>query len=141
MIRTDDLRQRAYSQASDRHRAITSNFGDSLTLAGIPPDVFRYRLGNRSALDWVIDQYQVKQITGPGGDRASDPNWPDDLEYIVRLVAQVVRVSMETVALVDRLPPLPEPALAPVRQHSSAWAKFQALLTTCWVSVLISDQS
>jgi predicted helicase len=28
----------------------------SLTLAGIPPETFQYRLGNRSALDWVIDQ-------------------------------------------------------------------------------------
>ena len=32
---------------------------DSLTLAGIPPEVFGYRLGNRSALHWIIDQYQV----------------------------------------------------------------------------------
>ena len=34
---------------------------DSLTLAGIPPEVFDYRLGNRSALEWVIDQYQVSE--------------------------------------------------------------------------------
>jgi predicted helicase len=34
---------------------------DSLTLAGIPPEVFAYRLGNRSALDWVIDQYRVSE--------------------------------------------------------------------------------
>lgn len=85
---------------------------DSLTLAGIPPAVLRYRLGNRSALDWVIDQYQVKQITGPGGDRVSDPNRDDDPEYIVRLVGQVVRVSIETVALIDGLPPWPEPPLS-----------------------------
>ena len=31
----------------------------SLTLSGIPPEAFDYRLGNRSALEWVIDQYQV----------------------------------------------------------------------------------
>src|SRR5207248_1724633 len=31
----------------------------SLTLARIPPEAFEYRLGNRSALEWVIDQYQV----------------------------------------------------------------------------------
>jgi predicted helicase len=30
----------------------------------------------------------------------SDPNWEDDPEYIVRLVGQVVRVSMETVKIV-----------------------------------------
>jgi predicted helicase len=89
---------------------LRSQQGISLTLASIPPEVSHYRLGNRSALDWVIDQYQVKPITGPGGDRVSDPNRPDDPEYIVRLVGQVVRVSVETMALVDGLPPWPEVA-------------------------------
>jgi predicted helicase len=75
---------------------------DSLTLAGIPPEVFRYRLGNRSALEWVIDQYQVSEDK-PSGIR-SDPNRADDPQYIVRLVGQVVRVSVETVGIVTRLP-------------------------------------
>jgi predicted helicase len=75
---------------------------DSLTLAGIPPEVFDYRLGNRSALDWVIDQYRVK--TDKRSGIVSDPNQPDDPEYIVRLVRQVVRVSVETVQLVNSLP-------------------------------------
>ena len=35
---------------------------DSLTLSGIPAEAFEYRLGNRSALDWVIDQYQYSAI-------------------------------------------------------------------------------
>ena len=84
---------------------------DSLTLAGIPPEVFRYRLGNRSALEWVIDQYQVSEDKRSG--IKSDPNRDDDPEYIVRLVGQVVRVSMETVALIDKLPPWPDsPATA-----------------------------
>ncbi len=70
---------------------------DSLTLAGIPPEVFDYRLGNRSALEWVIDQYQVSRGQAQSGIR-SDPNRADDPQYIVRLVGQVVRVSVETVA-------------------------------------------
>src|SRR5262249_13522246 len=44
----------------------------SLTLSGIPPETFQYRLGNRSALEWVIDQYQVKQDKRSG--IRSDPN-------------------------------------------------------------------
>ena len=68
---------------------------ESLTLAGIPPEVFDYRLGNRSALEWVIDQYQVSEDKRSG--IRSDPNRADDPEYIVRLVGQVVRVSVETV--------------------------------------------
>ena len=75
---------------------------DSLTLAGIPPEVFEYRLGNRSAIEWVIDQYRVKEDKRSG--IRSDPNNPDDPEYIVRLVGQVVRVSVETVKIVAALP-------------------------------------
>ena len=75
---------------------------DSLTLGGIPPEVFGYRLGNRSALEWVVDQYRVK--TDKRSGITSDPNRRDDPEYIVRLVGQVVRVSLETVALVRGLP-------------------------------------
>jgi predicted helicase len=75
---------------------------ESLALAGIPPETFRYRLGNRSALDWVIDQYRITENKRSG--IRSDPNRPDDEEYIVRLVGQVVRVSVETVKIVEHLP-------------------------------------
>jgi len=74
----------------------------SLTLGGIPPETFQYRLGNRSALDWVIDQYQIYEDKRSG--IRSDPNREDDKEYIVRLVGQVVRVSVETVRTVNGLP-------------------------------------
>lgn len=75
---------------------------DSLTLSRIPKEVFDYRLGNRSALDWVIDQYQV--CTDKRSGITSDPNRAADPEYIVRLVAQVIRVSLETVKIVASLP-------------------------------------
>ena len=65
-----------------------------------------YRLGNRSALDWVIDQYRVERDTA--GEITSDPNRADDEEYIVRLVGQVVTVSVETMKLVAALPALDE---------------------------------
>jgi predicted helicase len=71
---------------------------ESLTLAGIPPETFEYRLGSRSALEWIVDQYQVK------GE--SDPNREDDSGYIVRLVGQVVLVSVATVEIVKGSPSL-----------------------------------
>ena len=74
----------------------------SLTLSGIPPETYQYRLGNRSALEWVIDQYQVKEDKRT--HIRSDPNREDDDQYIVRLVGQVIRVSLETVKLVAALP-------------------------------------
>src|SRR5258706_5228757 len=74
---------------------------ECLTLAGIPQECFSYRLGNRSALEWVIDQYQVSVDKRSG--IVSDPNSLEDEEYIVRLVGRVVTVSVETVGLVGEL--------------------------------------
>jgi predicted helicase len=77
-------------------------YNEFLTLEGIPPEVFDYRLGNRSALDWVIDQYQVSTDKPSGIE--NDPNRPDDEQYIVRLIGQVITVSLETLKIVNSLP-------------------------------------
>ena len=75
---------------------------ETLTLAGIPREVFDYRLGNRSALEWVVDQYRVKKDKRSG--ITHDPNaFSDDPKYIVDLVEKVVRVSLETVKIVEGL--------------------------------------
>jgi predicted helicase len=50
----------------------------------------------------VIDQYQVS--TDKRSGIVTDPNRKDDPEYIVKLVGQVVRVSVETVHIVAGLP-------------------------------------
>jgi predicted helicase len=59
-------------------------YNDFLTLTGIPSEALEYRLGNRSALDWIIDQYQVS--TDKRSGITNDPNRLDDEEYIVRLI-------------------------------------------------------
>jgi len=58
-------------------------------------------LGNRSALEWVIDQYRVK--TDKRSGIVNDPNNPEDEEAILRLVEQVVWVSVATVARVKQI--------------------------------------
>ena len=79
-------------------------YNDFLTLDGIPAKAFDYRLGNRSALEWVIDQYRVK--TDKRSGILNDPNRADDPEYIVRLIGKVIAVSLETVEIVEELPVL-----------------------------------
>ena len=76
-------------------------YNDFLTLSGIPPEVFEYRRGNRSALEWIIDQYQVS--TDKRSGITNDPNRADDPQYIVRLIGQVITISLETVKLVESL--------------------------------------
>ena len=75
---------------------------DALTLKGIPPETYEYRLGNRSALEWVIDQYQVS--TDKRSGITNDPNRGEDREYILRLLGQVISVSLETVKIVRAMP-------------------------------------
>jgi predicted helicase len=72
-----------------------------LNFSGIPPETYDYRLGNRSALEWVVDQYRVSTDARSG--IVNDPNREDDPQYIVRLVGQVMTVSIETVKLVKEL--------------------------------------
>ncbi|HEX5105130.1 MAG TPA: type ISP restriction/modification enzyme [Pirellulaceae bacterium] len=64
----------------------------SLTLAGIPPEVFDYRLGNRSALGWVIEQYQVS--TDKRSGITSDPTpWSKLAASLTRSSASAWRRS------------------------------------------------
>ena len=68
----------------------------------IPSEVFNYRLGNRSALEWVVDQYRIKVDKRSG--IVNNPNRAEDPEYILRLIGQVITVSLETVKIVSELP-------------------------------------
>ena len=79
-------------------------YNDFLTLDGIPSEVYDYRLGNRSALEWVIDQYRVK--TDKRSGIVNDPNRADEPRYIVDLIHRVITVSLKTVEIVTGLPPL-----------------------------------
>ena len=83
-------------------------YNDFLTLDGIPAKAFDYRLGNRSALEWVIDQYRVK--TDKRSCIVNDPNRADDPRYIVNLIGKVIAVSLETVEIVEGLTDLGLPS-------------------------------
>ena len=65
-------------------------------------------LGSRSAIEWIIDRYQVK--TDKASGIVNDPNdWSrevGDPRYILDLLARIVTVSLETMQIVDNLPPL-----------------------------------
>jgi predicted helicase len=76
-------------------------YNQFLTPSGIPPKTYEYRLGTRSALEWITDQYQVS--TDKRSGITNDLNREDDPTYILRLIGQVITVSVETVSLVRSL--------------------------------------
>ncbi|MFW5471615.1 DEAD/DEAH box helicase [Knoellia sp. CPCC 206435] len=83
-------------------------YNSAITLSGIPEEAHRYMLGSRSAIEWIIDRYQVK--TDKASGIVNDPNdWSrevSDPRYIIDLLARIVTVSLETMAIVDALPGL-----------------------------------
>ena len=99
------------SYAGSRPNLDTSRiiFNSTITLAGIPSEAHEYRLGSRSALDWLVDRYQVRTDSKSG--ITNNPNdWAtehDDPRYILDLVKRVTTVSVETVKIVKALPELP----------------------------------
>ena len=81
-------------------------YNGHLTLKGIPEEANEYQVNGRSALEWVIDRYQVKpdkdsNITNDPNDYCRAVNDP---RYIVDLIKRLVTVSLETQKLVGTLP-------------------------------------
>jgi predicted helicase len=73
-------------------------------LAGIPSEAWQYRLGNRSALDWVLDQHKERRPKDPTIREKFDTyRFADHKERVITLLARVARVSVETVRLVEAL--------------------------------------
>ena len=82
-------------------------YNSNITLSGIPLEAYDYVVNGRSALEWIMDRYQFTK--DKDSHITNDPNgWSDDPRYILDLVKRIVRVSVETMKIVDGLPPLEE---------------------------------
>ncbi len=83
-------------------------YNPHVTVSGIPEEAHRYMLGSRSALEWILDRYRV--TTDKASGIVNDPNdWSREVgkpRYILDLIGRVTTVSVETVRIVDALPPL-----------------------------------
>jgi predicted helicase len=84
--------------SKDKTQLIYNNF---LTLKGIPKPAFDYKLGNRSALDWIIDQYRVKVDKRSG--IVNNPNRKEDEYYIIELFKKIITVSLENQRIVEKI--------------------------------------
>lgn len=70
------------------------------TLSGIPPEAWTYTLGNRSALEWILDQYKEKKPKDPTIREKFDTyRFVDYKEQVIDLLLRVTTVSVRTVAI------------------------------------------
>ena len=78
---------------------------DSETQLGeVPKAAFAYRLGNRSALDWILDQHKEKTPKDPTiREKFNTYRFADHKERVIDLLARVTRVSVETMEIVEAM--------------------------------------
>ena len=83
-------------------------YNNHLVLQNIPLEAYNYVVNGRSAIEWIIDRYQVK--IDKDSQIKNDPNqWSDDPNYIIKLLKKVVTVSVESVKIIESLPELEKP--------------------------------
>lgn len=86
----------------DRSVIICNN---NITISNIPEKAYQYIVNGKSAIEWIIDQYRVK--TDKKSGITDDPNeYSDDPKYIFNLLLRIINVSVQTVDLINQLPPL-----------------------------------
>ena len=74
------------------------------TLSGIPREAWAYTLGNRSALEWILDQYKESKPKDPTIREKFDTyRFADYKEKVIDLLMRVTTVSIRTVAIVNAM--------------------------------------
>ncbi len=82
----------------------TITLDSETTLSGIPPEAWAYMLGNRSALDWILDQHKEKTPKDPTiREKFNTYRFADHKEKVVDLLTRVTRVALETMEIVEAM--------------------------------------
>ena len=74
-------------------------------LHGIPPEAWNYKLGNRCALEWVLDQYKEKKAKDPTiREKFNTYRFADYKEHVIDLLMRVTTVSVKTQSIIAQMP-------------------------------------
>jgi len=79
---------------------------DELTaLHDVPPEAWDYRLGHRSALEWILEEYKETTPRDPTiREKFNTYRFADHKETVIDLLMRVCRVSVETVKIISVMP-------------------------------------
>ena len=82
-------------------------------MTGIPPEAWEYKLGNRSALEWVLDQYKEKKPSDPTiAEKFNTYKFSDHKDHVIDLLQRVCTVSVETMKIVREMEEEHDPVIA-----------------------------
>ncbi len=77
---------------------------EATTLMGIPAVVWEYKLGNRSALEWVLDQYKETKPKDPTiAEKFNTYKFSDYKMHVIELLKKVCTVSVETMNIIQSM--------------------------------------
>ncbi len=98
-----NMRHPGKGQDKDRSRIV---YNDHITVRGIPIEAYDYMVNGKSAIAWVMERQRVK--TDSASQIVNDANryaleTMQDPAYPLRLLAQVITVSLETIRIVETL--------------------------------------
>ncbi len=81
-------------------------YNGNITISGIPSKAYEYVVNGKSAIDWIIERYQIS-VDAKSGIK-NDPNdWAKEVDnprYILDLLLSIINVSVQTVDIVASLP-------------------------------------
>jgi predicted helicase len=88
---------------ADRENGIIE-LDEQTTLTGVPKEAWEYKLGNRSALEWVLEQYKEYKPSDPTiAEKFDTYCFADYKEKVVDLLKQVCAVSVKTVEIIKQM--------------------------------------
>ena len=88
---------------ADKDRGVIT-LDEQTTLRSVPAEAWEYRLGSRSALEWVLDQYKERKPRDPTiRERFNTYRFADHKEHVVDLLGRVCAVSVFTTTIVNEL--------------------------------------
>ena len=88
---------------ADREKGIIILDTDT-SLHGVPPFAQQYKLGNRSAIEWVLDQYKEKKPRDKTiAEKFNNYRFADYKEDVIELIQRVCTVSIETMKIIERM--------------------------------------
>ena len=87
----------------------TIDLDEQTTLTGIPPQAWAYKLGNRSALEWILDQYKEKKPSDPTiAEKFNTYRFADYKEQVIDLLKRVCTVSVKTMHIIAEMEQISE---------------------------------
>ena len=74
------------------------------SLTGVPLQVWQYKLGNRSAIEWVLDQHKEKKIRDVTiREKFNTYRFADYKKQVINLLKRVCTVSLETMKIIEEM--------------------------------------